>query len=361
MTRSQINMDFSKHSNRCDIVLLSWNNTHLIKKCVESIFENTRLPCHLIIVDNNSKPETRDYLKTLESTDTVKVTLDFNDKNEGFSKGMNRGLRKVTAPYACILNNDTEVTRGWLNRSIEILEKNPHIGVMNPQSNIFGVPYTKDVAEKIETQNTFKEMGMCIGFCMFIRKDVIEKIGYLDAESYPGYFFEDSDYSKRVKKAGYICALAQNAYVYHQEHQSVNKLSTKEELFKQNQKNFYAKWGKPKRILVALHTPVTWETHFENLLPLAKDDHFITVLTDAPPPSQNNLHTQIGIQKISSPFFKPFVIFRLLTKLKKPYDYLFIPQPDLQQFFEKTHLLYRRPLIKTYSELNTILHNENSN
>jgi GT2 family glycosyltransferase len=343
----------------CDIVLLSWNNLELLKKCVESILKNTHTPCRLIIVDNNSKTPTKNYLKTLKSSDLISIELDFNSSNEGFSKGMNRGLIKVTAPVACILNNDTQVAPHWLSRVLTVLEKNPDIGAINPNSNIFGTPLHPNleiVSENLKSNAPFKEMGLCIGFCMFVRKEVIEKIGTFDHESYDKYFFEDSDYCKRVKQAGYKCALALQSYVYHQEHQSVKKMADREAIFKKNQATFYQKWGKPKRILVLLstrsHEEHTADECMKRLLPIARKDHIIQVFTASNVSNLSSPHTQLDIRMLESWLpFKLAALLKLLIKRKKPYDLIFIPQPEQAEFFQKCQLLYSQPLIKTWREL----------
>ena len=334
--------------NNCDIILLSWNNTELLKKCVESLFKYTDVPCHLIIVDNASNPETQTYLKTLKSTPWVRITVDFNPVNEGFSKGMNRGMKQSQAPYVCLLNNDTEVSPHWLSRILNILDSNPQIGVLNPNSNIFGSPNTSQ-------EIPFLEMGLCIGFCMFIRREVIQKIGYLDSETYDRFFFEDSDYCKRAKKAGYLCALALNSYVHHAEHQSVNRLGTKEEIFRKNQLIFYQKWGKPKRILLPLMKntkDIDWKELEQKLLPLARQDHAIQIFTSDKAIPLKTHHTQLSVKFISPAFLFPWIILiRLLTKRKKPFDFIFVPQPELNHFLRKTHLLYHAQLITTWEEL----------
>jgi len=228
----------------CDIIVLVWNHLEYTRPCIESVLKHTKLPCQLIIVDNDSNEETKQYLKGIRSTENVSVTLITNEGNLGFVGGNNVGLRASEAAFACILNNDTVVSEGWLSEMIKVAEAEDRIGIVNPGSSTFGGRPGPDAPDFVET-------GSAIGFCMLIKRAVIEKIGYLD-ESLSGFFFEDTDYSYRAKEAGFICGTANRAYVHHHEHKSVENLRDRQARFNESRKRFYQKWGRPLRIMVAV-------------------------------------------------------------------------------------------------------------
>lgn len=240
---------------KCDLILLSWNNLEILKQCVDSILRCTRIPACLIIVDNGStEPDLSDYLSSLKGNDTIEVRVILNSVNEGFAKGMNKGITVSSAPYICLLNNDILVTGGWLEEMIKVAAENPVIGIVNPSSNNFGLRFGKDTtlegfAGAFKGQSgRWVEMNGCIGFCMLIKREVIGKIGCLD-ESYGYAYFEDTDFSRRAQAAGYKCAMAKGCYVYHAEGKSGKFLKDKDKAFRKSAEIFRGKWGMPLRVV----------------------------------------------------------------------------------------------------------------
>ena len=111
---------------KCDLILLSWNNLAILERCVESLVRCTDVPSRLTIVDNGSTEEgLREYLAALKDAKSVQVKVIFNRLNEGFAKGMNKGMEESGSAYVCILNNDIVVTEGWLAEMIKVAER-PH-------------------------------------------------------------------------------------------------------------------------------------------------------------------------------------------------------------------------------------------
>lgn len=240
---------------KCDLILLSWNNLEILKQCVDSILRCTRIPARLIIVDNGStEPGLSDYLPSLKGNDTIEVRVILNSVNEGFAKGMNKGIAASSAPYICLLNNDILVIGGWLEEMIKVAAENPVIGIVNPSSNNFGLRFGRDTtleefAGALKGQSgRWVEMNSCIGFCMLIKREVVGKIGRLD-ESYGYAYFEDTDFSRRAQAAGYKCAMAKGCYVYHAEGKSGKFLKDKDKAFRKSAEIFRGKWGMPLRVV----------------------------------------------------------------------------------------------------------------
>ena len=238
---------------KCDIVMAVWNNLELTKSCIDSIIKNTDVDYRLIIIDNASNDETKRYLEQLKDKEGPRVLLIRNETNLGFIKAMNQGMRDSRAPYICLINNDTIVTKGWLGEMIKVAESSSNIGLVNPSSNTLGQKPDKGepveaYAEKLKKDAvSFAEIGSAIGFCMLIKKEVIDKIGVFD-EIYGMGNFEDTDYSRRVIKEGYICARANRVYVYHDEGSSFTRGSSFDENFERNRQIYEFRWGKRKWI-----------------------------------------------------------------------------------------------------------------
>ena len=101
---------------KCDIIIPVWNQYDFTKRAIEHIQRNTRYPYRLILIDNNSDEVTGDYLGRIAEQDK-KAILIRNRENLGFVKATNQGLRASSAPYACLMNNDTAASSGWLTRT----------------------------------------------------------------------------------------------------------------------------------------------------------------------------------------------------------------------------------------------------
>ena len=253
----------------CDIIVPVWNHPEFTRSCIEGLLENTRYPHRLLLIDNGSQPETGEYLESLKKKN-AKIKLLRNAENLGFIKAVNQGLALSDAPYVCVLNNDTLPGPSWLSELVDFAEKHPDMGLLNPlSSGHAGRNMTiEDFAGKVlrSGKNKYMEMNQCQGFCMLIKREVIEKIGYLD-ERFGIGGFDDTDYSMRAHLAGYKCACVYSAYVYHREHKTFDKLGDRKALQKEAEKRYFEKWPRHKRIAIAF-SPVknTSDKDIEKLL-----------------------------------------------------------------------------------------------
>ena len=240
---------------KCDLVLLSWNNLAILERCVESLVRCTDVPSRLTIVDNGSTEEgLREYLVTLKGSRYLHIKAVFNCLNEGFARGMNKGITESRAPYVCILNNDIVVTDGWLAEMIKVAESDSFIGLVNPSSNNFGLRSGKgttleEFAVGLRKESgRWVEMNACVGFCMLIKREVIKKVGHLD-DKYGYAYFEDTDYSRKAQAAGYKCVMAKGCYVYHAEGRSGKFLKNKDKTFDRSAAIFEKRWGRILRVV----------------------------------------------------------------------------------------------------------------
>jgi GT2 family glycosyltransferase len=250
----RLNQGGDVDSFQCDIIVLTWNHLELTKQFFESLLFNTFLKVRIIAIDNGSIDGTPGYLRELKERLADKLEVIFNKENMGFVKGVNQGLSVSTAPYVCFANNDLIFTKGWLDEMISLFERNKLIGILNPNSNNLGMHISgKESIESLAIvlknryKGIFTEMPFCIGFCMVMRRDIIDKSKGL-SEDYAPMFFEDSDISMKAKEMGYLIGVAKGAYVWHKEHGSFNEGSESDNIFKRSQRIFQKKWGKTLRI-----------------------------------------------------------------------------------------------------------------
>jgi GT2 family glycosyltransferase/Flp pilus assembly protein TadD len=214
------------------IIILTLNQLEFTQKCIKSIFEQTKERFELIIVDNGSTDGTVEYLqsKLRDRRPEIRIKILQNKSNLGFAAANNQGLAEARGYYILLLNNDVVLTRGWLQRLLACAEQDTKIGIVGPRTNyVVGpqrVPEVSYDLDSLEGLNRFAEKfaainyGQCksqwriVGFCMLIKRNVIEKIGGLDTRYGLGNF-EDDDFCIRAKLAGFKSMIAADCFVHH--------------------------------------------------------------------------------------------------------------------------------------------------
>lgn len=206
------------------IVILTRNNLEYTQKCLESIRKYTPEPHEIIVVDNGSTDGTVEHLESQPDVKLIK-----NGFNLGFALGNNRGLLEARGNYVVFLNNDVVVTEGWLRKLIACTESDPHVGIVGPRSNyvagyqlVKNVPYGEDMEAMQEFAKSWgkknlgnwEEVLRVIGFCMLVKREVIEKIGGFDPQFGLGNF-EDDDFCIRAQIAGFRIKIAHDVFVHH--------------------------------------------------------------------------------------------------------------------------------------------------
>ncbi|MCM8811751.1 MAG: glycosyltransferase family 2 protein [Candidatus Omnitrophica bacterium] len=312
----------------CDIVLLTWNRADLLKPCVERILRFTDVPSRLLLVDNAStEPEAVEYQQRLKGNGTVQVEVIRRTHNDGFSKGINEGLRRATAPWVCLMNNDVLVAQGWLSEMIRVAKAHPEIGLLNPMSNEFGAwpgrGETIDQAgERVRPRRgEWTEFWNCVGFCALMPRQILEKVGMLD-EEFGFMYYEDADYSLRVRQAGYCCGIALGAYAYHIGSATMSRNPDKERLFEANKELFRKKWGLPRSERIAWLMP-QGHNHFDDSLKqreqirfLANQDHIVWVYCTPYNKSAVPRHLNVFCEVLPAPVCVPVALLKILLKKK---------------------------------------------
>jgi GT2 family glycosyltransferase len=228
------------HQATVDIIVCVHNALSDIRCCLEAVVRHTTPPYSLILVDDGSEPETHSYLFGFaKARGAVLLT---NEEAKGYTWSANQGLRRSSADYVVLLNSDTVVTAEWLDRLIACAASDPQIALVGPLSNTASwqsIPDTERqsdwAANPLPVGMTIEEMAHLVaqysarlypsmpflnGFCLLIRRQVIEEIGYFDEEAFgPGYG-EENDYAIRARKAGWLLSLADDTYVYHSQSRS---------------------------------------------------------------------------------------------------------------------------------------------
>jgi GT2 family glycosyltransferase len=147
-----------------------------------------------------------------------------------------------------LLNSDTKVTKGFIEEMSRILYSDPKIATVNPRSNnatVWSIPMSGCLANQRclsyayfkWLKNKIPEKYICPtvhGFCMLIKRKVIDKYGLFD-EVYGKGYAEENDFSMRIREGGYKCASANHAFIFHYENRSFGP-ERQSELVKKNSK-----------------------------------------------------------------------------------------------------------------------------
>ena len=239
------------------IVIVTYNGlTDYTVPCLESIFCRTHGEDYeVIVVDNNSSDGTPAYLDELASRDPrVKPVL--NATNRGFAGGNNDGIRIASGKVIVLLNNDTQVSEGWLAGMRSGLLADRSVGLLGPVSNAVGNEqkiFTEGSAPPDILAEGAQWVQQAAGsvfeterlgfFCVAFRRDVLEAVGLLD-EAYELGFYEDDDYCIRVLKAGYRLVCREDVFIYHRGSASFGKIPRQtKELLKKNRVLLKRKFG----------------------------------------------------------------------------------------------------------------------
>lgn len=330
---------------KCDIIIPIWNQLDVTQNCIMSIFDNTHYPFRLILVDNASDEKTKAFLGALRENADVKVIT--NKENLGFVKAVNQGLKASSAEYICVMNNDTVATDGWLGELVYIANSHSGIGLVNPSSNNLGQDMGKKSIDEYAAgleglRGQYIEMGACIGFCMLFKREIYEKLGKLD-EVYKEGNFDDTDYSRRAEKEGYVCARAKGAYVYHRMKTSFQKVASYEESFKRNQDIYNRRWGKPKRLLYIV-TKSHGKLHDwmkDDIYEKARGGNWIWLyFKEMEQKPAVREHSNMKLLYLAPVMFELNCIMRILSK-KKSFDSVYVDDAALQEKIRKLEKLHK--------------------
>jgi GT2 family glycosyltransferase len=221
---------------RISIIIVSFNGlTETTQPCLESIFEHAKaLEYEVIVVDNHSEDGTAEFLKRT-ATRQPRLRWILNASNLGFAAANNVGLAAARGDCLVLLNSDTVITAGSLERLAQFLEAHHNVGLAGPVTNAAGneqVIFTESGTVKAIIEQGRKWTANSPGdyfeterlgfFCVAMRGDHFKRVGPLD-EAFGLGFYEDDDYCLRSRQAGFRLVCVEDAFVYHRGSQSFKR------------------------------------------------------------------------------------------------------------------------------------------
>jgi GT2 family glycosyltransferase/2-polyprenyl-3-methyl-5-hydroxy-6-metoxy-1,4-benzoquinol methylase/glycosyltransferase involved in cell wall biosynthesis len=239
------------------VLIVTFHSREFLRPFFESISRHTAYPRYeLVCVDNASRDGTASVLRGYAGRDT-RIKVICADANLGFAAGNNLAARHAGGEYLVLLNPDTIVTRGWLERLLRPMRRDPGVGLVGPVTNFSGnetkvnVDYhnlaeMEGFAERVARGNYGRVMEVEVLplFCAMTSAKIWEEVGGLD-ERFEVGMFEDDDLCHRVRQAGYRIVVAEDTFIHHFGNGSFAQLAPDfiQTLFDKNRQRFEAKWN----------------------------------------------------------------------------------------------------------------------
>ena len=215
------------------IVILNWNTRNYLKRFLPSVLAATYPNKQVYVIDNKSTDDSVQMLRT-EFPGVITIEM---PENNGFASGYNFGLSTIKADYYLLMNSDLEVTPGFMEPAIRLLESNPDYAICQPKllaldnKNMFeyagaaggwidrlGYPFSRGrvlltIEEDKGQYDDLAEVFWASGACMFVKSAVFEKIGGF----YDYYYMhqEDIDLCWRAQNQGFRIFACPESVVYH--------------------------------------------------------------------------------------------------------------------------------------------------
>lgn len=216
------------------IIMPVYNGYDCLVKCIDSVARNTDLYLNsLVLIDDKSPDErVRKYLRQVRRERNGRnIHVMHNRKNLGFTRTVNRGM-ELTYEDVILLNSDTIVTKNWVEKLQRAAYSMPRIATATPLSNymtINGIPEPfrynaippgmniDDFAAFLESVSLryYPEIPAGVGFCMYIKRSVLDVMGYFDEKKFGRGYAEETDFCMRAMKKGYVHVIDDATYIYH--------------------------------------------------------------------------------------------------------------------------------------------------
>jgi GT2 family glycosyltransferase len=236
------------HTSKVSIIILTTDALAMTKEQLQDVarLRTEGISAECLVVDNGSVDGTEagisDY--RLKNMDYRFIE---SGANLGFAGGNNVGIKDVISrgfDYVILMNNDLILPRDLVVKLVNYMQKNPSVGLASPKMYFApGYEFHKERYKKselgkvlwyagglIDWKNIYSshrgvdeidhgqyddscETDFANGSCMIIRSEVIRKVGHLDESLF--LYWEDADFSQRLKKSGYKVMYFPGTYLWH--------------------------------------------------------------------------------------------------------------------------------------------------
>lgn len=212
---------------RVSVVIPIHNAAGALRTCLASVIAHTSAPARLILVDDASTdPAVATLLDAHRGREGIVILR--NAENLGFTASCNRGIAAAGRDDVILLNSDTEVPARWIENLTATAWSTPETASATPFSDNAGAFSAPRVPEGMSTTDlsrlcaqaslaTPPEAPTGHGFCLYLRRDAIDRVGLLDEEAFPRGYGEENEWSVRALRAGLRHVVDDRTLVRHRE------------------------------------------------------------------------------------------------------------------------------------------------
>ena len=220
------------------IVIVSFNTSRILDKCIESIKRETICTHEIIVVDNASSDGSRQMLHE-KYPDVILIE---NEQNLGFARANNQGFALASGKYYFMLNSDTVILSGAIDKLFEFMENNSDVGICGPRnisrdgtlqfncdhfpsfwntlwvySNFINRYPKVKIFKRSKMQywdyGETRDVEMMTGCSLLIRAEIYKRLGGLDSNYF--MYFEETDICFRAIQRGYRIVFVPCASIIH--------------------------------------------------------------------------------------------------------------------------------------------------
>jgi GT2 family glycosyltransferase/predicted SAM-dependent methyltransferase len=213
--------NFNQNNPVMSIIIPAYNGLNHLKECLYSIARNTNNSYEIFVIDNRG-----DNINDFLQLEFPEVKIIVNDYNRGVSVARNQAMSMSIGEFIVCIDDDVVVTRSWDSKFLRYFNALPTVGIMGPRSNWASGPQLvtdgeySDIVELEQFAAGFDRSSgrltksiRLVGFCLFMRRQVVDKIGGFDERFMCG--FDDDDFSLRAYLAGFFPMIANDIFIHH--------------------------------------------------------------------------------------------------------------------------------------------------
>jgi len=257
-------MDHSREAPEVSLITVNWNTKDLLLQSLESLYDTAGdLNIEAVVVDNGSSDGSVEAVKAAFS----ELQVIENKSNLGFARAVNQALARTSAPYMVIFNTDIIFTAGALATMLAYTKENPDAGLVGasllnedgtPQNSFAPFPglstellnksllrllFPQKYATKASGDEA-RDVDSLVGACMLLRRSALEKVGGLDERYF--FYLEETDWAKRMRKAGFRVVDLGRARVYHLQGKSAESFPARSRIeYYRSRYLYFQKWHSP--------------------------------------------------------------------------------------------------------------------
>lgn len=215
------------------IIIVTWNALPLLKQCLPSVVDSRYPNFEIIVADNASTDGTAEWLRQR----FPQVTVVRHPENWMFCRGNNEALPHASGKYVVLLNNDVEVSPGWLEPLVGAMENDPSVAAVQPKLlqhgdrgrfeyagasggflDRFGYPFTRGrilftMEEDRGQYDDARDVFWATGAALMLRRSALDEVGPLDEQFV--MHMEEIDLCWRLHRSGYRVRVEPSSVAYH--------------------------------------------------------------------------------------------------------------------------------------------------